>query len=241
MEINKVIVVGMSKTGTTTMGKCLEVLGFNPHQGHDRRLKKFLAAGGSSAAVVAEAAKYRSLEDSPWYMVFRELDQQFPGSKFILTMRKDSLTHARSSWYHGVRAGYRRGEPTREYLAEKIRVYEAHNREVLDYFSGRPDDLLAFCLEDGEGWEKLCPFLGVGVPEIPLPHENAGSRPGSAARLSRVFANSASAMIVRRVKHYLSGVDALRKIDRVLNAKNGLLTRSRRCTPGDNVRGLKQV
>jgi hypothetical protein len=25
-------------------------------------------------------------------------------------------------------------------------------------------------LVEGDGWEKLCPFLGVPVPSVPFPH-----------------------------------------------------------------------
>jgi hypothetical protein len=34
------------------------------------------------------------------------------------------------------------------------------------------DKLLVVKLEDGLGWEQLCPFLGVDVPTIPYPRIN---------------------------------------------------------------------
>jgi hypothetical protein len=55
--------------------------------------------------------------------------------------------------------------------------YEAHNDEVLAYFADRPGDLLVLRVTEGEGWETLCPFLGLPEPQTPFPHANpAGLR-----------------------------------------------------------------
>jgi len=50
--------------------------------------------------------------------------------------------------------------------------YERHNREVRDYFKDRPEDLLELNITLNEGWEKLCPFLGLPVPKTAFPHSN---------------------------------------------------------------------
>ena len=34
------------------------------------------------------------------------------------------------------------------------------------------DDLFVLDVRGGEGWEKLCPFLGLNVPDVPFPHAN---------------------------------------------------------------------
>ena len=44
-----------------------------------------------------------------------------------------------------------------------------HERRVRAYFADRPDDLLVIDISAGEGWEALCPFLGVPVPDKPFP------------------------------------------------------------------------
>ena len=33
-----------------------------------------------------------------------------------------------------------------------------------------PDRLLVMDIPAGDGWEKLCPFLGVPIPDAPFPH-----------------------------------------------------------------------
>jgi hypothetical protein len=54
-----------------------------------------------------------------------------------------------------------------------LRRFEAHNEDVLDYFKHRPNDLLVMTLADGDGWEKLCPFLDKEAPSLPFPHANS--------------------------------------------------------------------
>ncbi len=230
--INKVFGIGMSKTGTTTVGTCLEILGFLPHIGFEPQLKKWINDGKDIEHVLKFAERYRAFEDSPWYLIYRELDERFPGSKFILTVRKDSLTHAKSSWAHGVRRGQRNGGPSEEYLNEKIRVYEAHNNAVIDYFKDRPDDLLVLCWETGDGWAKLCPFLGLPVRNDPIPHQNQGRYSGF---LPKAISASKPYNAVLRGVHQLWLTPAARKLKHLLGygieARNDKLAAERRITP----------
>jgi hypothetical protein len=32
--------------------------------------------------------------------------------------------------------------------------------------------LLVMNIIEGDGWDKLCPFLGTKIPSLPFPHEN---------------------------------------------------------------------
>ena len=45
---------------------------------------------------------------------------------------------------------------------------------MIAHFAGRPDDLLVLDVVGGEGWERLCPFLGLAPPDEPFPHFNPG-------------------------------------------------------------------
>ena len=48
-----------------------------------------------------------------------------------------------------------------------------HHRRVEEYFRGR-DDLLVMRVTEGDGYEVLCPFLGVPTSTQPFPwsHKN---------------------------------------------------------------------
>jgi len=48
-------------------------------------------------------------------------------------------------------------------------VYDLHHKSVLEYFRKRPDDLLIMNITDGDGWEKLCPFLSKPIPPEDFP------------------------------------------------------------------------
>lgn len=220
-NIPKVFGIGMSKTGTTTLGECLEILGFMPHIGFHPQLKQWLQSGKDKEHILRFAEKYRSFEDTPWYHLYRELDERFPGSKFVLTVRKDSLVHAKSSWAHGARRGARVGEATQEYLDQKIAIYERHNRAVMDYFADRPDDLLVMCWENGDGWEKLCSFLRVPVPPVPIPHANQGRY---RAALPKIIVRSSPYGALVRTLHRISLMPFAR---RVKEMRNGILSAAR--------------
>jgi hypothetical protein len=191
----KVFGVGMSKTGTTTLGQCFELLGLTPTIDFVQELKdlvrgdwpsdpvnrKFeydpknvLLSHQAKKRIISVANRYRSFQDSPWYMLFKELDEAFPGSKFILTLRKDAETQAISDWYFNVKKGACSGTPPAWYIQKQADCYEKHNQAVFEYFAGREKDLLPVCFENGDGWEHLCCFLGVQQPKSPFPHANRG-------------------------------------------------------------------
>ena len=73
-------------------------------------------------------------------------------------------------WIYGENAGCPEGNED-----TYIKRYERHNREVLEYFSDRPGDLLVMDIPADAGWEKLCAFLGHDVPDKPFPHANKAS------------------------------------------------------------------
>ena len=50
--------------------------------------------------------------------------------------------------------------------------YNKHNREVLAFFKKKKKVLIVLNLEKGDGWDKLCPFLGLPEPDVAFPHAN---------------------------------------------------------------------
>lgn len=176
----KVFCIGFHKTGTTSLEVALKKLGY-------RVTGSFGTKDPDIASKVHEMAyamvpKYDAFEDNPWPILYRELDARFPGSKFILTRRpaenwirsqvKDFATTETPMrrWIYGEDAGCPEGNED-TYIAR----YERHNREVLDYFKGRPDDLLVVDFPNDDGWSRICPFLNVAIPEEPFPHANKAS------------------------------------------------------------------
>jgi Sulfotransferase domain len=60
-----------------------------------------------------------------------------------------------------------------KYLA----AYRRHYADVRQYFSGR-SDLLEMSIVDGDGWDKLCPFVGLEQPYVPFSHAHKPSDGG---------------------------------------------------------------
>ena len=176
----KIIGVGFQKTGTSTLREALKILGYTVKDVTPRALVPILRGNYNKIRRMLE--KYDAMEDTPWYMIYKELDQLFPGSKFILTIRDEESWYASVSKHIGdLRAAhhewiYGKGKGVvKHHKQNTIEVYRHHNSEALEYFKERPDDLLVIDFTKGDGWEKLCSFLENEVPGVPLPHYNKTS------------------------------------------------------------------
>ena len=55
-------------------------------------------------------------------------------------------------------------------------LYDNHLRNVKYYFKDRKRDLLIIDICGGEGWEKLCQFLGKDIPEASFPNRKNNLR-----------------------------------------------------------------
>lgn len=173
--MNKIFVIGFHKTGTKSLASALKKLGYRvtgPNGIEDPDIADNVY---SMAYTLVE--QYDAFQDNPWPIIYKEIDKRYPESKFILTLR-DSKTWIRSvvkhfgveetpmrKWIYGVGAAKGNEEIY-------IEVFEKHNREVIDYFKERPDDLLILNLSKGDGWEKLCSFLEKDLPNEPFPYTN---------------------------------------------------------------------
>ncbi len=176
--------IGAHKTGTTSLARALAMLGFPAsHWIHHRELLRAISRGNFRFDLLRG---YRAALDLPIPTVFRELDAAFPGSRFILTLREPARwlrsLRTREEW-HGMRDpiplhpaeahfyGFDTFDPAR-----CLARVEEHNAAVRAHFADRPAQLLELDIAAGDGWETLCPFLGVPAPDVPFPHENSASR-----------------------------------------------------------------
>lgn len=175
LQENKVFGIGFHKTATTSLSHALTALGYSvtgPNGAKDSEACKDIP---KMAYEIAE--QYDAFQDNPWPILYKEMDQRYPQSKFILTLRPTdkwiqsqvrhfgTVTSPMREWIYGV--GCPKGNED-IYIAR----YEKHNAEVLDYFKDRPDDLLILKITEGEGFEKLCPFLNKEIPGVAFPFIN---------------------------------------------------------------------
>jgi hypothetical protein len=182
--------IGMQKTATTSLDAALKILGFDSAHWESGKwamaILREMRKDGHSLTV----EKHYALCDLPIAILYKELDRAYPGSKFILTIRdeEDWLESARKHWSYehnqfrkdwdiwpAANIIHKATYGQKQFDAEIFRArYRRHNAEVMEYFSGRPDDLLILDMSNQDSlWSKLCHFLGKRDPGVPYPREYA--------------------------------------------------------------------
>lgn len=191
----KVFGIGLNKTGTSTLAECGRHLGLRCAS-CDRGLLADCIRGNDWARIKETVARYDLFEDWPWPLIYKEIDQMFPGSKFILTVRESEQAWIESLKTHAMKTHplnhcrklvYGFNYP-HKHEREHIAFYRQHNDGVRSYFINRESDFTEICWEKGDGFEELCTFLGRDIPDVPLPHANKGA--GNRARPVRFVVNS---------------------------------------------------
>ena len=189
----KIFCIGYHKTGTTSLYAALTELGFRVTGTICDDWTADEIKGRGAQACIDAMEKFDAAEDMPWPHFFRELDEAFPGSKFILTVRDTDAWFQSLDNHFGHQStelnafAYGRDHArARGHKEHWTNVYQAHNDAVRDYFQARPGDLLELNLGNGDGWEKLCPFVEKPTPTTPFPVKNTSARRQSLAyRLKR--------------------------------------------------------
>lgn len=193
MDNGKIFGIGFPKTATSSLSQALALLDYRSvHDPYDI-LPRFFPDELKDFRYNPEILDDNDAFAGVVCLVFRELDQAYPGSRFILTIRDEQqwLTSLRGHLYPRARATRMDGEiPLQPFVRSRmfhgdlwfiekhagdyLASYQRFNQEVRDYFQGR-DDLLVMNIEAGDGWDKLCGFLGCSIPEKPFPWKNRRS------------------------------------------------------------------
>jgi hypothetical protein len=185
-----VIGAGFGRTGTMSLKLALEQLGFGPCHHMVEVFKAPQSIGWWEAAADGEPDwerifdGYGSAVDWPTATFYEGLAQAYPDAKVILTRREPK------AWVKSTQATIFARPPAdppsdfdrmigkvigrlfdgrmrdEDHLAA---VFERHNAEVVERIP--PERLLVY--EVADGWAPLCAFLGVAVPEGPMPKVNS--------------------------------------------------------------------
>jgi hypothetical protein len=167
--------IGLGRTGTNSLCEALRLLGYErvAHNPPFEELKNL--QGGADNGVL---------------LFYKYLDYKFPGSKFVLMLRPledwlQSMEYAAQRFpiksHDDDLAIMRRMQLYESVVFDRAkfeRAYRLHYADVRRYFEHRPGDLLEMNIVGGDGWELLCPFLGLPRPLAPFPHAHA--RPADA-------------------------------------------------------------
>ena len=165
--MNKIFGVGLAKTGTTSLAHAMSILNFTSKH--------------YSFNIESDLKKYQFLNDMPIQTRYKEYDNKYSNSKFILTIRDES------SWLVSIQKQFLKYKRIKnstiykhwieqfgvnELNKEKfLKKYQDHCNEVKEYFKNRKDFLI-MDIFSGDGWQKLCNFLNVKIPNVEFPHLN---------------------------------------------------------------------
>jgi hypothetical protein len=174
--------IGMHKTATSSLNSALKILGFeSTHWESPRHAKKIYEEVISGRSKTLE--RYYAASDLPITILYRELDEMYPGSKFILTIRDQDtwLTSVENHW-NPKKNKWRETWDTdcftnrihqlvygRKTFDRKVFLdkYLSHNVDVIKYFENRPDDLLVM---GSPSW-GLARFLNQPIPAQEYPRD----------------------------------------------------------------------
>ena len=187
-----VIGAGFGRTGTMSLKLALDRLGFGPCYHMTEVFKNPKASGYWEAAADGKAvdweevfAGYGSTVDWPSATFYKQLADAYPDAKVILTDRDPEAWFASTQatifsrhfrddtddpWQRMVLKVI--GDLFDRRMTDKeklIEVYKRHNDQVRRTIA--PERLLDY--QVSQGWEPLCAFLGVDVPDEPMPKVNS--------------------------------------------------------------------
>jgi hypothetical protein len=194
----EIVGAGFGRTGTLSLKTAVERLGFAPcyhmmevfaHPTHAETWRR--AAEDRATDFDAVLAGYRATVDWPACAFWRELADAYPNAKVLLSVRPPDRWYAsfRETIYEvfqqplpeeagpegAMLLGMARqvviGRSFGGHLGDRdalVAAYERHNAEVRAGVP--PERLLEF--DVAQGWEPLCAFLGVEIPEEPFPNVN---------------------------------------------------------------------
>lgn len=193
----RIVGAGLGRTGTLTLKIALEHLGFAPchHMTevliHPEQMAFWRRAGDGEMVDWDEVfSAYLASVDWPGAHFYKQLADHYPDAKVILTVRdpKRWFDSASETIFKVMQSGVMsEGKPPEdpsrfaEIIIEKntfhgdfseanaIATFERHNDEVRRLIP--PERLLVY--EVTQGWQPLCAFLGLPVPDAPFPRTNA--------------------------------------------------------------------
>lgn len=171
MTINKIFIIGLPRTATTSV--CLAMLGLGYKTAHNAYTERTFR----DAQVIA---------DTPVFCDYKALDEHFQNSKFIY------LTRERANWLPSIKQLLQRmivnlqrsdggfnphlkrcyndvfSPLTTENIAQDdflFECYQRHQQGILDYFKERPSDLLTIDVSDPQSYHQLLSFLDISSEE----------------------------------------------------------------------------
>lgn len=188
----ELIGAGLGRTGTLSLKMALERLGFGPcyHMmelwEHQEHALEWVRAADGHPDWNHLLGGYRSTVDYPACTFWRELAQIYPAARVLLSVRDPDrwFESTQATIFNETTAAPIKDSPLSEFFRKTVwgdfddrihdrdfmvEAFQRHNAEVERTIA--PERLLVY--EVAQGWQPLCEFLGVPVPDEPFPRVNS--------------------------------------------------------------------
>lgn len=200
----KIFGIGNNKTGTTSLKSAMQALNYKVGNQRQAEIMHHTWAKRDFQPIVEYCKTAEFFQDFPFSkpFTFIALDQAYPNSKFILTVRSSP-----EEWYnslikfHAKLWGKNGRVPTKEDLKEATYIYKGwawevnrynynspendpynkealiknylcYNQQVKEYFKHRKNDLLVLNVAQPNAYQELCKFLGKEIIQSNFPWTN---------------------------------------------------------------------
>lgn len=231
MSMEKVFGIGIGRTATKSLTAALEILGYDClHWAPDQTTAVEVITGARVSRIVEQ--KDAVIDTILPLLHYREYAERFPEAKFILTIRDneswlqsmrrhmiqmritDVMNYSAELYGSLVLNGWSVGKIGDQQL---IDAFLSHNHAVREFFSDKPGRCLEMDIVNGDGWDKLCPFLMKRVPKMVFPDQkkpdntsgvyNTGTKRNVLALATMVLPRMELSHLEEWIKwHYLIGV-----------------------------------
>lgn len=188
----KVIGSGLGRTGTLSTKLALEQLGFvrchhmaEVFMNAEKQVPLWIEAGNGRPDWDAIFDGYQAMVDHPGCAYWRQLMDYYPDAKVLHTVRDPDkwFDSTQATIFNPARPDPPEGTPMRAFFDQLHAFYDGgdmHDRAFMtDFFRRHTEAVVAgvpkarlLVFNVAEGWEPLCRFLGVAVPDAPYPREN---------------------------------------------------------------------
>ncbi len=191
----KIFFIGFNKTGTVSLLHLFwDILGYEGkviHGGGATRERQNYDLMGITDQTKNLSEEFDRLGDEllgQWVVYldtdwisdnFETLYENYPNAKFIFNTRNEDDWVESNKRHRSQLSEETRKEGNWEDFDEKVErdYHRKHTKRVLDFFKDKPDELLVLDICDGDEYEKLCPFLGIDIPDESFPHRHKRSVP----------------------------------------------------------------
>lgn len=196
----KIICIGQPKTGTKTMKDIFLQLGkkccSNPSINNDNDyilLDNNIILDQNNFFnninyILKNLNNFDFFHDIPYSFNYKEIDNIYPNSKFILTLRDENEWFKSILNYQKIKNAvlpsilkviYGHKLITEDLKEEIITKYNKYNNDIISYFSDKPEKLIIINICDKNKneekiIEQICRFINIDIPvNFNFPHKNA--------------------------------------------------------------------